>query len=126
MKLYQKISSLISARNNCLKDSNSEWYEKHTEKIEELTKEHFPSGSGFDGFYSLSLESSTPERLVFFCEYHHMNENGYYDGWSTLKVIVRPSLQFGFTFKLTGIQRKYSIDRDYFGDIINDFLDKEV
>jgi len=55
-----------------------------------------------------------------------MNENGYYDGWSTLKVIVKPSLQFGFTFKLTGIQRKYSIDREYFEDIINEFLDKEV
>jgi len=62
MKLYQKISGLISARNNCLKNNNNEWYEKHTEKIEELTKEHFPSGSGFNGFYSFNLENSTPER----------------------------------------------------------------
>lgn len=126
MKLYQKISSLISSRNNCLKNNNNEWYEKYTEKIEEITNKYFPSGSGFNGFYSFNLENSTPERLVFLCEYQHMNENGYYDGWSTLKVVIKPSLQFGFTFKLTGIQRKYSIDSDYFEDIINEFLDKEV
>ena len=55
-----------------------------------------------------------------------MNEDGYYDGWSTLKVVVKPSLQWDFDFRLTGIARKYRFDRDYFEDTINYFLATEI
>lgn len=123
MKLYQKVSSLISAKYNHSFEQNKEW---EISKIKELVKEHFPHGSGFDGKTYFDLDLSHSGKLVLFTEFHHMNENGYYDGWSTLKIVVKPSLQFGFDFKLTGIARKYNLDRDYFEDVINTFLDTEI
>ena len=108
------------------KSGNYAWTSDEAKKIENLVKEHFPHGSGFDGRTWLDLDKSKPEKLVFFTEYHHMNEDGYYDGWSTLKVVVKPSLQWDFDFRLTGIARKYRFDRDYFEDTINYFLATEI
>ena len=126
MKLYQRIASAMKARENSLKNNNETWFDKHTETIEKAIKDNFPHGSGFDGNTWLDFELSNPQKLVFFSEYHHMNENGYYDGWSTLKVIVKPDLAWGFDFKLTGIQRKYRFNKDYFEDVFNQFLDMDI
>ena len=105
---------------------NYEWTSDEAEKIDTLVKEHFPHGGGFDGQTWLDIDKSKPEKLVFFTEYHHLTEPGYYDGWSVLKIVVKPSLRYGFDFKLTGIKRKYRFDRDYFEDTINYFLETEV
>jgi hypothetical protein len=37
------------------------------------------------------LEKSAPDKLCFQVGFHHMNENGYYDGWSHFTLVVRPS-----------------------------------
>ena len=126
-KLYQAIASKLQAMKNLenMDDVNG-WYDKHAESIGGLIKEHFPHGSGFDGLIWLDFNNSTPQKLVFFAEYHHMNENGYYDGWSTLKIVVKPSLEWGFDFKITGIARKYRFDNEYFEDVVNSFLTMEV
>lgn len=123
MKLYQKISSLMYQRE---KSGDYAWTSNEAEKIEDLIKNHFPHGSGFDGQTWLDIDKSKPEKLIFFTEFHHLTENGYYDGWSTMKALVRPSLRYGFGLKLTGIKRKYRFDRDYFEDVINLFLETEV
>ena len=99
---------------------------KNLENIEGLINEHFPHGSGFDGETWLDFSLSTPQKLVLFTEYHHMNAYGYYDKWSTLKIVVKPSLVWGFDFKLTGIARKYRFDREYFEDVFNQFLETEI
>jgi hypothetical protein len=49
-----------------------------------------PKDSGFDTGTKLSLEKTKPDKLVFYTEFHHMNENGFYDGWTTHFVTVRP------------------------------------
>lgn len=48
--------------------------------------EALPSGSGFDA--GTRIEKSSDFSVVFFTEYHHMNEMGYYDGWTkhTVKI----------------------------------------
>ena len=48
---------------------------------------------------------STPDKLVFYTSFHHMNDNGFYDGWTEHTVTVRPSLQFGFNMKISGQNR---------------------
>lgn len=123
MKLYQKISNLMYQREN---SGDYTWTSDEAEKIENIIKNHFPHGGGFDGQTWIDLDKSKTEKLVFFTEYHHLTENGYYDGWSTLKIVVKPSLRYGFDFKLTGIKRKYRFDRDYFEDVINELLNCEV
>ncbi len=82
-----------------------------------------PSGSGFDAGTVLSDES-TGEKLVFTTEYHHMNESGFYDGWTSHNVVVRPSLLHGFVLTVSGRDRNGI--KDYIHDCFYEFLRKEV
>jgi len=68
--------------------------------------ENLPSGSGFDDGCFLLLHESTPEKLVFRANFHHMNNDGLYIGWSSHKVIVTASLQYGFNIKVTGRDKR--------------------
>lgn len=99
--LYREISSLISARENCRRANNGEWLDNHSNTIAELISRFMPSGSGIDCGTKLD-DCSTPERLVFNLSFHHMDENGFYDGWTEHQVIVKPSLQFGVDIRITG------------------------
>ena len=78
--VYSHIASLLIAMDNCSKSGNSEWLAKHEQSIESLIEESMPSGSGVDCGTKLDMDRSRPDRLVFTFSYHHMNENGYYDG----------------------------------------------
>ncbi len=64
---------------------------KYEYALESLMK-YMPSGSGIDAGTILKLEESRADRLVFEIGYHHMDENGFYCGWSTRELIVTPSL----------------------------------
>ncbi|MCB1865144.1 MAG: hypothetical protein KDG50_06910 [Chromatiales bacterium] len=122
-KLYRAIASRIAAQANCLERGNSEWHAKHGAVIAELIRDHSPSGSGFDAGTQLD-NKSTPERLVFKTSFHHMNDGGYYDGWTEHSVIVTPSLVFGFNLRITGRDR--NAIKDYIADCFNTALRKEV
>ena len=126
-KLYQVIANKLQAMKNLenMDDPNG-WYDKHAKSIEDLIKDHFPHGSGFDGDVWLDFNLSNPEKLVFSAEFHHLNENGYYDGWPTLKVTVKASLSYGIVFKVTGPKRKYVGDAGYFYSIFDEFLETEI
>lgn len=113
MSYYAKISSLLTAIENCRKNGNHEWEVKHEETINTIIKEHFPSGGGFDAGTSL-LPESNPEKLVFQADFHHMNDAGYYDGWTEHKVTVTASLS-GLHIKVSG-RNKRDI-KDYIGEV---------
>ena len=122
--VYQVIASAFQARLNCEKSGNTEWHGRHADRIESLVQELAPSGSGFDNGTSFNMEESKPERLVFDTAFHHMNDGGYYDGWSHHKVIVTPSLVFGFDMRITG-QNKRDI-KEYMLDVFSEFLSKNI
>ena len=103
--VYRQIASALQARLNCERTNNTEWFDRHTERIECLVHDYMPSGSGFDAGIAFDWDESTPERLVFNLGFHHMNENGMYDGWTEHSVIVKPSLQFGIDTRITGPNR---------------------
>lgn len=109
------IASKLEARTNCLHSGSKEWRERHTEKLEALTRIHtetleslvknyLPSGSGFDDGVTLDLEGSTVDRVVFHTSFHHMNDNGYYDGWTEHTITVTPSFT-GINIEVTGKNR---------------------
>jgi hypothetical protein len=100
-KLYQHIAVRLEAMQSC----SDEWKDKHTDSIESLVLGYMPSGSGIDAGTKLSFEDSTPNKLVFVFSYHHMDSNGYYDGWTDYKLIVTPSLSFGMDMRITGRDR---------------------
>lgn len=92
------------------------------EKVEKIM-ETAPSGSGIDSGTKLLEEECRPEKLVFSCDYHHMDEHGYYDGWTEHKAIVTPSLQWNYNLRLTGRDRNGI--KDYLQDTISYWLDQE-
>jgi hypothetical protein len=102
--LYQRLATLLQAVANCKQSKNLECQERHGERAIALVREYMPSGSGFDGGTELS-ERSTPNKLVFHTSFHHMDENGSYDGWTDHRVIVRPSLAFSIELTVTGPDR---------------------
>lgn len=104
--LYKQLASCVDAVIRCQATNNTEWEAKHTETIEKLVYNFMPSGSGIDSGAQLDLDRSTPDKLVFVAPYHHMNDGGMYDGWSDHDVIVRPSLAFGITLKISGSNRQ--------------------
>ncbi len=90
------LSKNIAAYNQC----NKEWKDKAEDRINELCKE-LPHGSGIDGKCEIDLVQSTENKIVFFFEFHHMDENGYYCGWTEHNLIITPN--FGnFNMRITG------------------------
>ena len=103
--LYQLLAESFAARNVCELHEDKEWFGRHTDRIESLIKRFMPSGSGFDSGTQLDFEKSMDERIVFLTAFHHMNANGYYEGWTHHNVIVAPSLAAGFNIRVTGRDR---------------------
>ena len=124
MLTYQKIASSLEAYQTCLKENNLEWIDKHSDYIESVCANNLPSGSGLDNGVKFSFSESNPNKLVFITAYHHMNENGYYDGWTEHKIILRPSLAFGYNMHITGLDKNEI--KDYLTDVFASYFDKEI
>lgn len=141
MKVYQKLSSLLSALNNCQNKIEShcltiqeaincntcvnaqKWLEIHQENIDKIIQ-MFPKGSGFDCGTEFNQFLSTPEKLIFITEFHHLNEYGFYTGWTRHKITVKPSLQFDFKINING-KNKNNI-KNYIVECFEQILNTEV
>jgi len=101
--LYCALARAMAQLRHCEKSGNEEWAEKTQLRIEKLC-DTLPHGSGIDGTHPrLQTEESSLNRLqISPADYHHMDEYGYYDGWSSHDIIVTPSLAFGFKLRVTG------------------------
>lgn len=118
-KLYEEIAFAFVARQSCIQTENLDWKEKHEERLEQLCF-WLPSGSGFDSGTTLDLERSSIDRLIFQTSYHHMNEHGYYDGWTEHEVWVKPHLLFGIDVIVKGRDRNGI--KEYIGEYFADIL----
>jgi hypothetical protein len=113
----QKLASTFAAYLNCVKSGNKEWEERHWDAIETAC-ENLPHGSGIDGKCEFQPENSTPEKLVFFFEFHHMDEHGGYNGWTEHNLTITPSLQFGYKLSISG--RNKDDIKTYLYDLFNE------
>lgn len=114
------ISSLLSQNLRCrageaTQPHLTEWKHKSAAGIDELIREHLPHGSGIDSGVEFDFNASKPDNLVFTFGFHHMDENGYYDGWTDHTCVVRPTLADGPDIKITGRDRNGI--KDYLGEI---------
>lgn len=73
------------------------------DRILSIVKEYLPSGSGIDTGTKICFERSRQNKIVLFCEYHHMT-NGFYDGWTAHYITIRPSFQ-GIRIDISGKDR---------------------
>lgn len=80
-----------------------------------------PSGSGFDNGTQLLVAER--KRLVFGTAYHHLDDSGYYTGWTEHKVVVTPRFG-GFDLRVTGRNRNGI--KDYIADVFTDWLDTRL
>ncbi len=111
------LSLAISQMLNGKANNNPTAIEKAVERIKAQC-EHLPSGSSIDSGVKFDLDKSTPEKMVFHVPFHHMNEGGYYDGWTTYKLTVKPSFWQGFDLNITG--RDKNGVKDYLYDLFSD------
>lgn len=123
-KLVTVLASLIFARENCQKSGNTEWFAKHTERLEYLADNYLPSGSGVDNGARLDLDASKPEKIVLSLSFHHMDEGGSYDGWTDHVVTVRPSFVFGYHIGISGRDRNNI--KEYLSELLREYLDSPV
>ena len=124
MKVYQKMARLVDW------NPTGGYIISKNEQMEDLVKNYLPSGSGFDGDISID-EKSTDEKIIIHVEYHHMDINGFYDGWSTFKVIITASMAYNYSMQVKGesVVRKYFYHvgfDDFVMSVFRDCLDKEM
>lgn len=81
----------------------------HKRLIDEL-----PSGSGFDS--GTKLISADYKKIVLQTAFHHMNDNGFYCGWTYHTIVIRPSFLFDIEITISGANR--SDIKDYIHECV--------
>ena len=124
MKLYQRIAELLTARANCEASGNAEWHRRHTECLLSLVKKYMPSGSGLNSGTQIDLSLSKPNKIDFDTSFHHMDGNGFYDGWTDHSVTVTPDFVSQINLRITG--RNRNDIKDYLHDVFLTALTREI
>lgn len=137
--LYSELSAAVEARLNNQQDlarlqasgpnnegniaARQEWFDRWSDTIEQLCKDFMPSGSGFDSGTKIDLDASHAEKLVFHTSFHHMNDGGFYDGWTEHTVTVTPSFR-GINIRIGG--RNRNDIKDYIHESFDYALCQEI
>lgn len=129
---YKALAQAIQARDKCLErkqwmkgtsseEGHAEWVGRWEAYITRVLK-GMPSGSGIDS--GTCLGDCRPDRLMLVVDYHHMNENGFYDGWTHHCLIIKPSLLHDFTIRITGPNRNDI--KDYLTEVYQHVLSEVI
>jgi hypothetical protein len=103
--VYALLASHIGAYRNCIVSGNVEWKDRHREAIEQIARDVLPSGSGIDSGTTIDIERSTQDKIVMSTAFHHMDDEGFYDGWTEHRIIARPSFIDALTLSISGRDR---------------------
>lgn len=83
-----------------------------------------PRGFGVDSGCTIDVENSSSDKVIINFSWHHLNQDGYYDGWTDHKLIVKPKLWNDFDMRITGSNRNGI--KDYLYDLFDSYLKMEV
>lgn len=123
LKLFRLIGSRARTANSTTAFTNEDVRQRTIEEIKRLCREFMPSGSGFDSGTTLDIDASGPTKLVFQTAYHHMNEDGFYDGWTQHKVTVLSEFD-GLNIRIGGRDRNNI--KEYIGETFYSALHQEI
>lgn len=126
MKTYRRLAGLLEWRERTLVSKSDTW-ESHVDKLIRELMDYAPSGSGIDSGTKLldpTFKSGKVIAIKLQADYHHMNEAGYYDGWTEHVVTIRPSLADDFTLSISGRDRNQI--KEYLHDVYSTWLDEEA
>ncbi len=125
--LVSLLASRVNAVSNCVANGNAQWENTHSAEADKLVADFMPSGSGIDCGTTLDWDRSlrhAGEKLVFTLSFHHMNENGMYDGWTQHTLTVSPSLFMGPRLAFSGPNRNEI--KDYLQEVYSHALTREI
>jgi hypothetical protein len=88
-----------------------------------MVENYLPCGSGFDNGTKFNWDESKDNKLVFDTAFHHMNEGGYYDGWTEHKIIITSDLMNDFNVKITG--KNHNQIKEYIHSCFSNFVFKK-
>ena len=120
MKTFQKIAHIVSIINNA---DSQDHINKAKDILRHIERNILPSGSGFDAGTVILLDECKENKIVLGTDFHHINEVGYYDGWTTHKIVITPCLRFGFDMRISGRDKRNI--KEYIGDVFHDVLNAE-
>ena len=114
MKLYAVIASALAREaNDAQRDP----------LIDEIENEILPSGSGFDAGCKIDREMFSRATFCLSFGYHHMNDTGFYTGWTEHTVKVRADFQSEVDLKISHVRDPFA---EYVYDTFYDVLREEV
>ena len=114
---------MVVAYHDC-KANGNDYSDTWEARILDIVNNHLPSGSGWDNGTSINLDESSGDRLRLYGSFHHMDEHGYYDGWTEHTIDVTASLAFGLNLRVTG--RNRNDIKDYLADMFQHILGSEL
>jgi hypothetical protein len=94
------IASALGALANCEKSGNG-FAQTWRGRLSDIERGLLPSGSGFDGG---TLIEPTRDGFELVTSFHHMDDSGFYDGWTDHRIRVRASFD-GFALSISGRAR---------------------
>jgi len=97
--MYEYLAQWIDAYHRSVERGATDWVENHRATIEAAIDATAPYDLKFD------FDESNGEKLLMWMEYHHMNEQGMWDGWESYSIRVKGSLQFGTDIYIGGRDR---------------------
>lgn len=106
--LYKVIATqlgILENTNRAQSELTEQWRHRALEHLSQIQRDILPSGSGFDNGTRIDLDKSNPNKIVFTTSYHHMNDQGYYDGWTHHTVTVKACLRLGLSLTISGVDR---------------------
>lgn len=125
-----KLSHIIAARLATIAHLEARGGECHAplidrnrDEIERCVAAFMLSGSGFDAGTTFLFDKATESKLIFGVEYHHMNDSGMYDGWTTHVVTIESTFTSP-NIKVSGRDRNGI--KDYIVDCILPLMDQQI
>ncbi len=116
--LYRAIAQALVALENSIESNNAEWVLRWNAVLREYDK-LLPSGAGLDNGSVLIKADSNDERLVIETAFHHMTDDGCYDGWTEHRLTVKPSF-LGINIAVSGRDRRDI--KDYLSEVFTEAL----
>lgn len=123
--LFQAIANELDRMHRITTNPPSYWEAQHKACIVQSVKTNLerlegllPSGSGID--CGTKIEPTDGRKIVLIVEFHHMDEGGGYDGWTSHKLTVSPSLAYGFDIRIDGRDRNGI--KEYLGEVYKSAL----
>ena len=116
--LLNELHKAYFTKENCIDSGHNaaNSWEAYFDKLTDL----LPSGGGFDAGTTFDeVKSTKDKRIVLNTSFHHMTDDGFYNGWTEHSVILTPCFD-GFNIRVSG-KNKNEV-KDYIADVFYSLL----